>query len=209
MKTNLNKIDYCSRNHSHLVYRTKQRCAGKHHTCSLPTLQAARTQCPIPTAVLFQNAPGRAGVRFPQLCYSKGREHGIGQATVRDPPRRWCVLRRHHTVNYYENEQIGVQAPPHCGREKARTVQPSDAESFPAEQGLALLVATTAKLQGAAANKRLATGAATLTSPSSKPQPPPSPSPPSPLPPAVAPEGEGRRRRLFFGAETRSPASWT
>ena len=68
------------------------------------------------------------------------------QATVRD-----------HTVNYYENEQIGgpgqatVRARPHCGREKAENVQPSDTESFPAEQGLALLVATTATSRGAAA----------------------------------------------------------
>ena len=71
------------------------------------------------------------------------------QATVR-------ARARHHTVNYYENEQIGglqatARAPPHCGREKAENVQPSDTESFPAEQGLALLVAPAAKPQGAAA----------------------------------------------------------
>ena len=44
-----------------------------------------------------------------------------------------------------------ARARPHCGREKAENVQPSDTESFPAEQGLALLVAPAAKPQGAAA----------------------------------------------------------
>ena len=58
MKTNLNKVDYCDRNHSHLVYSTKQRCAGK--------------QCPIPTRVLFQSSRPRArNALFPQLFYSK------------------------------------------------------------------------------------------------------------------------------------------
>ena len=58
MKTNLNKVDYCNRNHSHLVYSTKQRCAGK--------------QCPIPTRVLFQSSRPRArNALFPQLFYSK------------------------------------------------------------------------------------------------------------------------------------------
>ena len=58
MKTNLNKVDYCNRNHSHLVYSTKQRCAGK--------------QCPIPTRVLFQSSRPRArNALFPQMFYSK------------------------------------------------------------------------------------------------------------------------------------------
>ena len=34
-----------------------------------------------------------------------------------------------------------ARAQPHCGWQKARTLGPSDMGSFPAEQGLALLVA--------------------------------------------------------------------
>ena len=79
------------------------------HSCSIPKCPRP-SGCPIPTAVLFQRP--RARRSFPiDVLFWPGDGARFAQATVRDSPRRRCVLRRrcarHHTVNYYENEQIG------------------------------------------------------------------------------------------------------